>query len=264
MADPARPARLLVIAGSDSSAGAGLQADLKTAQVFHIYAQTVVTAVTVQNTEGVRDVHAVPPAIVAGQIAAALGDIGADAIKIGMLGNGGIAQAVADALTQTDQPLVLDPVLRATSGAALLDETGLNILKTRLLPRALLLTPNLPETEILTGIWPRQDADFHAAARVLAALGARAVLFKGGHATSEDSVRDVLVEDGTVTVFEAPRQHSRHTHGTGCVLSTAIACGLACNAQDLKAAVRDGHAFVQRAILTAPGLGRGQGPVNPA
>src|ERR1700742_836365 len=144
--------RLLVIAGSDSSAGAGLQADLKTAQCFGVYAQTAVTAVTVQNTRGVRAIAPVPPEIVRGQIEAALEDIGADAIKIGMLVNGAIAAAVADALEQVDLPLVLDPVLLSTSGAVLLDAPGVEILKSRLLPRLTLLTPNLPESEMLTGI----------------------------------------------------------------------------------------------------------------
>src|SRR5579872_4678928 len=173
--------RLLVIAGSDSSAGAGIQADLKTAQAFGVYAQTAITAVTVQNTKGVHAVEPMSPAIVKQQIEAALGDIGADAIKIGMLGNGAIAAAVADALERISLPLVLDPVLVSSSGRALLDADGIAILKSRLLPRAFLVTPNWPECEALTGIRPDSDAAIENAARVFQQLGAGHVLIKGGH-----------------------------------------------------------------------------------
>jgi hydroxymethylpyrimidine/phosphomethylpyrimidine kinase len=254
--------RLLVIAGSDSSAGAGLQADLKTAQHFGVYTQTAVTAVTVQDTLGVKAVHPVPPEIVKAQIEAALGDIGADAIKIGMLGNGAIAAAVAEALAGTAIPLVLDPVMMAKGGAPLLDGVAAQILKDRLLPLATLVTPNLPEAQALVGIAPRDEAQVLAAARAFAALGVPNVLFKGGHG-DDDMVRDLLVENGVVTLFEAPRRHSRHTHGTGCTLATAIACGLARGAP-LAAAVGEAHAYVQQAIRSAPGLGQGHGPLNHA
>ena len=252
--------RLLVIAGSDSTSGAGLQADLKTAQHFQVYAQTAVTAVTVQDTMGVKCVHPVPPEIVKAQIEAALSDIGADMVKIGMLGNGAIAGAVADALKQARLPLVLDPVMMAKGGAPLLDGTAAQILKDRLLPMALLVTPNLPEAEALIGMVPRDEAQALAAARKFAALGAANVLFKGGHG-EDDTVRDFLVEKGVVTLFAAPRRHSRHTHGTGCTLATAIACGLA-RGQSLAEAVGEAHAYVQQAIRTAPGLGAGHGPLN--
>src|SRR5579862_6633320 len=149
--------RILVIAGSDSSAGAGLQADLKTAQAFGVYAQTAVTAVTVQDTKGVAQVHPLPPEIVKAQIEKALGDIGADAIKIGMLGSGEIATAVADALEGVSLPLVLDTVLLSSSGVPLLDEAGIDVLKSRLMRRAALVTPNLPEAEVLTGIYPKSE-----------------------------------------------------------------------------------------------------------
>jgi hydroxymethylpyrimidine/phosphomethylpyrimidine kinase len=252
--------RLLVIAGSDSSAGAGLQADLKTAQAFRVYAQTAVTAVTAQNTNGVRAVHLLPPEIIREQIEATLGDIGADAIKIGMLGSGRIAAAVADALQDNDLPLVLDPVLLSTSGAALLDEEGVEILKTRLIPRALLVTPNWPEAEALVGILPESDQSLRNAAQAFLILGARNVLFKGGHGIG-GAVRDVLVSGGQQTVFESPRQETRHTHGTGCTLATAIACGLALGLS-LPGAVAKAHAYVQEAIRTAPELGSGHGPLN--
>ncbi len=253
--------RLLVIAGSDSSAGAGIQADLKTAQAFGVYAQTAVTAVTVQDTNGVYGVETISPSAVKRQIEVALGDIGADAIKIGMLGGSPIAVAVADALENVVLPLVLDPVLVSSSGRPLLDDGGIGILKSRLLPHALLVTPNWPECEVLTGIPPDSDAAMENAARALAQLGAHNVLIKGGHGEGA-TVRDVLIEaGGKMSVFESPRQDTRHTHGTGCVLSTAIACGLA-QGKELKEAVRLAHDFVQNAIRTAPGLGSGHGPLS--
>ncbi len=253
--------RLLVIAGSDSSAGAGLQADLKTAQRFGVYAQTAVTAVTVQNTMGVTAIQAMTPEIVRGQIRAALEDIGADAIKIGMLANAGIAAIVADALNETAIPVVLDPVLVSTSGSLLLEPEALEILKHRLLPRAAVVTPNLPESKALIGILPTDDHAVHQAAQAFALLGAKRVLFKGGH-SKKPVVRDILTDvDGPSLILEAPRQQTRHTHGTGCTLSTAIACGLA-KGQRLAEAVERAHAFVQNAIRTAPGLGRGHGPLN--
>jgi hydroxymethylpyrimidine/phosphomethylpyrimidine kinase len=252
--------RLLVIAGSDSSGGAGIQADLKTAQAFGVYAQTAITAVTVQDTGGVRSVNPVAPEIVRAQIEAGLNDIGADAIKIGMLGNGGIAAAVADVLERVSLPLVLDTVLLSSSGATLLDEAGITVLKTRLMRRAALVTPNLPEAEALTGIYPKSEHRLRNAAMVFRLLGVQHVLFKGGH--GEGAVlRDVLWSDGEFTSFEAPRQQTPHTHGTGCSLATAIACGLAQNLP-LNEAVARAHAYVQEAIRTAPGLGMGSGPLN--
>lgn len=256
-----KPVRLLVIAGSDSSAGAGLQADLKTAQAFGVYAQTAATAVTAQDTEGVHAVSPVPPDMVRAQIHAALGDIGADAIKIGMLADAGIAAAVADALAETQAPLVLDPVLVSTSGATLLEEAGIGVLKSRFLPRARLIIPNLPEAEALTATPIRDERDCDLAANRLAAMGCRNVLITGGHGEG-DTVRDVLYQAGRrVLVLESARQKSVHTHGTGCALSTAIACGLA-QGLAMPDAVRRAHDFVQAAIRTAPGLGRGRGPLN--
>ena len=254
--------RLLVIAGSDSSGGAGVQADLKTAQSFGVYAQTAITAVTVQDTNGVRSVNPVAPDIVAAQIAAALGDIGADVIKIGMLGNAAIAAGVADALEASDIPVVLDTVLLSSSGAALLDEAGLDILKHRLIRRAVLVTPNMPETEALTGILPQSEHRLRNAAMVFKMLGATAVLFKGGHGEG-NTVRDVLWSGEEFVTFEAPRQATSHTHGTGCTLATAIACGLA-QGRGLRDAVARAHVYVQAAIRTAPGLGQGNGPLGHA
>jgi hydroxymethylpyrimidine/phosphomethylpyrimidine kinase len=252
--------RLLVIAGSDSSGGAGIQADLKTAQAFGVYAQTAITAVTVQDTNGVKSVNPVAPEIVRGQIDAALNDIGADAIKIGMLANGQIAAVVADALEACDIPLVLDTVLLSSSGVALLDEEGITILKKRLLRRAALVTPNLPEAEVLTGIYPKSEHRLRNAAMVFKMLGTSDVLIKGGHGEG-DVLHDVLWSGGHFVSLEAPRQDTRQTHGTGCTLATAIACGLA-QGMALQDAVIRAHTFVQEAIRTAPGLGAGRGPLS--
>jgi hydroxymethylpyrimidine/phosphomethylpyrimidine kinase len=263
--------RLLVIAGSDSSGGAGIQADLKTAQAFGVYAQTAITAVTVQDTNRVYSVNPVSPAIVRAQIDAALGDIGADAIKIGMLGNAAIAAAVADALAEkkySDIPLVLDTVILSSSGAALLDDEGIKVLKQRLIPRAALVTPNFPECEALTGMLPDTEHRLRNAAMAFKLMGAEHVLFKGGHGAPADKKNggmlcDVLWSGDECIRFEAPRQDTRHTHGTGCTLATAIACGLA-QGQSLIDSVSRAHVYVQNAIRTAPGLGSGSGPLNHA
>jgi hydroxymethylpyrimidine/phosphomethylpyrimidine kinase len=252
-----KPPRVLVIAGSDSSAGAGIQADIKTAQALGCYAMTAVTAVTVQNTLGLRAVHIVPTDIVAGQIEACLTDIGADAIKIGMLGSAKLIKAVALALKGVRVPIVLDPVLVSTSGSRLLAKSAEKALVEELFPLAALVTPNLPETRALAG---RGDAE--TCGRKLIAMGARAALIKGGHAT-RTTVDDVLVWSGGVEVYAFPRIRTKHTHGTGCTLSTAIACGLA-RKYSLPLATGKAREYVQRAIETAPGLGKGHGPLNHA
>jgi hydroxymethylpyrimidine/phosphomethylpyrimidine kinase len=252
--------RLLVIAGSDPSGGAGIQADLKTAQAFGVYAQTAITAVTVQDTTKVTSVNPVTPEIVRAQIEAALGDIGADVIKIGMLATAEIAAAVTDVLETNDIPLVLDTVLLSSSGTPLLDEAGITILKKCLLRRATLVTPNLPETGVLTEIYPDSEHRLRNAAMVFKLLGCEAVLFKDGHGES-DTVRDMLWSGGEFTPFAAPRQDTRHTHGTGCTLATAIACGLA-QKLSLKEAVTRAEAYIQQAIRTAPELGAGHGPLG--
>ena len=255
-----KPARILVIAGSDSSGGAGIQADLKTAMAFGCYAQTAITAVTAQNTQGVTAIHAVPPEVVAAQIEACLTDIGTDAIKIGMLGSVGIVRAVARMLGKLARkiPVVLDPVMVSTSGSALLAKNAVGVLTRELFPLAALVTPNLPETRALVGL--RGGAE--QAARRLIAMGANAALIKGGHATKA-TVDDVLVWKGGVEIYAFPRIRTKHTHGTGCTLSTAIACGLA-QGLSLPLAVGRAREYVQHAIETAPGLGKGHGPLNHA
>jgi hydroxymethylpyrimidine/phosphomethylpyrimidine kinase len=255
-----RIGRVLIIAGSDSGGGAGIQADIKTVTALGGYAATAVTAITIQNTLGVTGVHILGADLVEAQARAVLGDIGADAIKIGMLGNAEIAAAVADILETNDIALVLDPVLLSSSGAPLLDDAGITVLKKRLIRRSRLVTPNLPEAEALTGIYPESEHRLRNAAMVLKMLGSDAALFKGGHGDG-GHVRDVLWAEGEFTAFEAPRQETAHTHGTGCTLATAIACGLA-QQRSLQDAVARAHAYVQAAIRAAPGLGSGSGPLG--
>jgi hydroxymethylpyrimidine/phosphomethylpyrimidine kinase len=254
--------RVLIIAGSDSSGGAGIQADIKTASAFGVYAMTAVTAVTVQNTKGVRAIHAVPSAIVAEQIAATLSDIGADAIKIGMLGSAAVVKAVAAALKKHARkiPVVLDPVMFSTSGSRLLAANAVSAMTKELFPLAALVTPNIPEARELAHLKSTKRDDAEVAARKLMAMGAGAALIKGGHAT-RSTIDDVMVWKGGVEVYAFPRIKTKHTHGTGCTLSTAIACGLA-KGESLPLAAGRAREYVQRAIETAPGLGKGNGPLN--
>jgi len=258
----AKPPRVLIIAGSDSSAGAGIQADLKTAQALGCYAQTAITAVTAQNTRGVGAVHLVPPEIVAAQIEACLSDIGADAIKIGMLGSAKVVKAVAEVLRKRARkiPIVLEPVMVSTSGHSLLAANAVAALTKELFPLATLVTPNIPETKALTNLSSSKRNDAETAGRQLIAMCAGAALIKGGHATRA-TIDDVMVWKGGVEVYAFPRIKTKHTHGTGCTLSTAIACGLA---QGLSLPLATGRAreYVQHAIETAPGLGKGHGPLN--
>jgi hydroxymethylpyrimidine/phosphomethylpyrimidine kinase len=256
----ARPARILIIAGSDSSGGAGIQADIKTATALGCYAMTAITAVTAQNTIGVSSIHAVPAAIVREQIDACLSDIGADAIKIGMLGTAEIVTVVADALRAHAKtiPIVLDPVMVAKGGASLIGDSAVGALKQKLLPLATVITPNLPEAAVLSGL--PEKAPVADAATQIRSLGARAVLMKGGHAESS-TVTDVLFDGEVRHSFASPRIGTKHTHGTGCTLSTAIACGLG-QGMALADAVQRAHAYVHEAIRAAPGFGAGYGPLN--
>lgn len=255
--------RVLIIAGSDSGGGAGIQADIKTVTALGGFAATAITALTAQNTTGVQAIHEVPADFVRQQISSVLDDIGADAIKIGMLHRADIIDAVADILDEKAPaiPLVLDPVMVATSGARLVEDQAQAVLTRRLLPRADLLTPNAPEAEALSGMSVTATNDVEAAADALRGLGARAVLMKGGHLSGDD-VLDLLFADGVPPErFQGPRIDSRNTHGTGCTLASACAAGLA-QGLTLSAAVRRAHGYVRRAIETAPGYGRGHGPLN--
>lgn len=255
--------RVLIIAGSDSGGGAGLQADLKAVTALGGFAATAVTALTVQNTLGVSGVHPVPAAFVTAQARAVLDDIGADALKTGMLGDLAMVETVAAILDSAPGvPAVVDPVMTAKGGAALLADEAMDAVRQLMVPRATLLTPNAPEAEALTGIAVETTDDLRRAGEALLALGAGAVLMKGGH-LSGDRLTDILITPSGETLFEADRIDTRHTHGTGCTLASACAAGLA-QGMGLEAAVARAWAYVQEAIARAPGLGRGHGPLDHA
>jgi hydroxymethylpyrimidine/phosphomethylpyrimidine kinase len=255
----------LTIAGSDSSGGAGIQADLKTFSALGVYGASAIVALTAQNTTGVTAIHDAPPAFIAAQIDAVMADLDVGAVKVGMVSRAESIAAVADALERHGvETVVLDPVMVASSGARLLAEDAIEALKERLLPLALVVTPNLPEAAALTGRTTAADeAEMAAQGRALQALGARAVLVKGGHGEGPESV-DLLVEPGGATTrLASPRRRTRHTHGTGCTLSSAIAAGLARGAS-LGEAISAAKAYVTAAIDAADGLGvgSGHGPVH--
>jgi hydroxymethylpyrimidine/phosphomethylpyrimidine kinase len=251
----------LTIAGSDSGGGAGIQADLKTFHQFGVFGTSVITAVTAQNTRGVRFWEAVSPALVTAQLAALADDLPPAAVKSGMLGSAAVTGAVADALTHYGLPnYVLDPVMVASSGDRLLDADAERVVAERLLPLALLVTPNLDEAAMLAGFEVRSVDAMERAARALLERGAQAALVKGGHLAG-DAVVDVLARGGQVRRFERRRIAAKGSHGTGCTLSAAIAAGLALGAP-LERAVESALDFVHRAIAAAPGLGSGHGPLN--
>lgn len=254
--------RVLVVAGSDSSGGAGIQADIKTITAFGAYAMTAITALTAQSTEGVFGIVAVAPDFVGQQMKLALGDIGADCIKLGMLHSAAAIDAVADALEQGAEgiPTVIDPVMVAKGGSRLLEPQAIERFKQRLLPGATLVTPNIPEAEALTGLILNSLDLRRTAARRLLDMGAQAVLLKGGHA-QDDPVIDLLVTPTVVQSFASPRLRTGQTHGTGCTLASAIAALLA-QRQPLDRAVALARSYVHEAIRTAPGFGRGHGPLN--
>jgi len=251
----------LTIAGSDSGGGAGIQADLKTFHQFGVFGTSVVTAVTAQNTVGVRAWEAVAVQLVTSQLDAVADDLPPVAVKSGMLGSAAIVAAVAEGLTRRALPnYVLDPVMVATSGDRLLDADAERLIAQRLVPLATLVTPNLDEAEVLTAETVRTPDEMERAGRALVRLGAKAVLVKGGHLAGDEIV-DVLIADGIARRFTRPRLETTSTHGTGCTLSAAVAAGLALD-RPLERAVRDALDFVQRAMAAAPALGRGHGPLN--
>ncbi|MEZ5815696.1 MAG: bifunctional hydroxymethylpyrimidine kinase/phosphomethylpyrimidine kinase [Hyphomicrobiaceae bacterium] len=260
----ARPIAL-TIAGSDSSGGAGIQADLKTFSALGIYGASALTALTAQNTMGVQGVHPVPPAFVAAQIDSVLDDLDVRAVKTGMLADTAIIETVADRLRARAGtiPLVLDPVMVATSGDVLLAPDAIDTVKTRLIPLAALITPNLPEAaQLLGSTIANSEADATAQLAGLKALGSRAVLLKGGHGEGNEAVDYLSIGDRIVRL-SAPRIATRNTHGTGCTLSAAIAARLAAG-DDLEAAVRKAKGYVHDAIAAGAnlGVGRGNGPVD--
>ena len=258
-----KPPRILAIAGSDSSGGAGIQADIKTITMLGGYAMTAITAVTAQNSVGVTSIAAMEAEFVAQQIRSCLDDIGVDAIKIGMLNDASIISAVAaevEGLAGTI-PIVLDPVMVATSGAALIDKTAVKTMRDSLFPMATILTPNLPELEMLTGMTCEDQESIGAAAMTLCDEYGCAVLAKGGHAKG-DMLTDRLFDPAErAASFTDARIDTVHTHGTGCTLSSAIATMLG-HGQSLEHAVRLGRQFVREAINQAPGFGDGHGPLG--
>lgn len=259
-----RYARILSIAGSDSGGGAGIQADLKTFAALGCYGMTAVTAITAQNTCGVSGIHAIPPAMLAAQIDAVAGDIGIDAVKIGMLHDSGVVEVVADAIRRYKwQHVVLDPVMVAINGDRLITQETMSVLVQRLFSLATVITPNLDEAAMLLGRELQDKNELEAAASDLLALGARAALLKGGHLPGTEVV-DVLLQNGQPSLRLSQRRiASRNTHGTGCTLSSAIACYLALG-HDLREAVKEARSYIQQAIVQGADVqtGQGHGPLN--
>ncbi len=253
----------LTIAGSDSGGGAGIQADLKTFSALGVYGASVITAVTAQNTLGVTAIHDVPAEIIGAQIEAVLSDLDVRAIKIGMLSRVETIETVADRLAGTTVPIVLDPVMVATSGDRLLRADAVEAIKARLMPLAMVATPNLHEAAVLTGRpMAASEDEMEDQARLILRHGARAVLIKGGHGTGADAV-DILVDPDGSDRFVAPRLITSHDHGTGCTLSSAIAAGLA-KGEALAPAIAAAKTYLHAALRAADGLhvGRGHGPVH--
>jgi hydroxymethylpyrimidine/phosphomethylpyrimidine kinase len=250
----------LTIAGSDSGGGAGIQADLRTFQALGVFGASAITAVTAQNTLGVRAVQALDPRLVAAQIDAVAEDFVLAATKIGMLANADIVRAVASAIDRHSlQPVVLDPVMIAKGGDALLSPDAVEALQNELIPRATIVTPNLTEAEALTGRSILNLAGMREAAADLLRAGARAVVIKGGHL--DGPAVDLFVDAHSSEELSAPRVMTQHTHGTGCTFASAIAARLALG-DDLISAVRAAKVYVHRAIALAPGLGHGHGPLG--
>ena len=251
----------LTIAGSDSGGGAGIQADLKTFAAHGVYGTSAITAVTAQNTLGVTMFQALPADLVTAQIEAVVSDIGAHAVKTGMLANAAIVEAVAAAVEDLDIPwLVVDPVMIAKSGDALLDEEALGAMKAELLRRSFLITPNVPEAEALSGLTIRSEEDRRAAARALHALGPSNVIVKGGHFAADDIV-DLLYDGERFHEFRSERVPGRHTHGTGCTFAAAITSHLALG-RSLVESIPLAQQYVAGAIRGGPSLGKGHGPMD--
>ena len=251
----------LTIAGSDSGGGAGIQADLKTFAAHGVYGTSAITAITAQNTMGVTAWQATPAELVVAQIDAVVSDIGADAVKTGMLANAGIVNAVATAVRRLSlRNLVVDPVMIAKGGDRLLEAAAVDAIRTELLPLASIVTPNIPEAEVLSGRRITSLDEMRDAGRRILDLGPRVVLVKGGHLGGEQSI-DIACSAGDIEEFRAERIETVHTHGTGCTLASAIAANLALGLSDMDA-IRRAKEYVTGAIRRAPGLGRGHGPLG--
>jgi hydroxymethylpyrimidine/phosphomethylpyrimidine kinase len=258
-------ARVLIVAGSDSGGGAGIQADIKTVTALGGFAMTAVTALTAQNTLGVSGVFPVEPDFIRQQMEACLFDLGADAVKTGMLHSAPVIRMVAGTLRAhaRNVPLVVDPVMVAKGGHPLLQDSAREALIKELLPLASLVTPNAPEAEVLTGVPVDTAEDLSRAAEKLLLMGPSAVLIKGGHLRGETVVDLLRTADGFERRFETPRLFTTNTHGTGCTLASAITTGIA-EGLTLEHAVARASSYVHQAIRTAPGLGQGHGPLNHA
>jgi hydroxymethylpyrimidine/phosphomethylpyrimidine kinase len=256
-----RVPKALTIAGSDSGAGAGIQADLKTFSALGVYGSTVITAITAQNTLGVTAVHEIPTDIVAAQLDAVLEDIGADAAKTGMLSSAAIIETVASGVRRHRiDRLVVDPVMVAKSGDRLLREDAISALRETLLPLAFIVTPNAQEAEVLCGRPVRNEEEMREAARIIHGFGARYVVVKGGHVEG-DQVVDLLFDGAHFERFALPRVATPHTHGTGCTFSAAIAAFLA-RGLDVSTAVWEAKQYLHRALEAAFAIGRGRSPVH--
>tara|TARA_Y100000992_G_C21257161_1_gene489167 strand:+ start:678 stop:1490 length:813 start_codon:yes stop_codon:yes gene_type:complete len=253
--------KILIIAGSDSSGGAGIQADIKTVTSLGSYAMTALTAVTVQNTKGVKSVIPIDPRQIKNQIVFTARDIKPDAIKIGMLHSSKVVKKVIESLKKINiKKVVLDPVMIAKGGAKLINNEAIQVLKKNLIKHVSLITPNIPEAEILTGIKIKNTKDMLLAANELINLGAKNVLIKGGHIKSK-KVEDIFLNKSSFKIFVSLRHNTKNTHGTGCTLSSAITTFFSCG-KSIKKACDLGIKYVNSAILTNPKYGKGHGPIN--
>ena len=255
--------RVLIVAGSDSGGGAGIQADVKTVTMLGGYATTAITAITAQNTQGVFGVVGVDADFVKKQINVVLSDIGTDVIKTGMLYSAEIVEVIAEIARLNPQiPLVVDPVMVATSGDSLLDtRKAVEIMKEKVVPKATIVTPNIPEAEILTGRRIENVNDMDFAAQRIISMGAKSVLIKGGHSNSSDIFDVFRTKYGDRHIFATERIYTKNTHGTGCTLASAIACGIA-KGKTIKFSVSSAKEYLTEAIKRAQGLGKGQGPLK--
>jgi hydroxymethylpyrimidine/phosphomethylpyrimidine kinase len=256
--------RVLICAGSDSGGGAGIQADIKTVTALGGFATTAITALTAQNTMGVSSIIEVPINFLLEQIRVVLSDLGADCIKTGMLHNAQVIEAVSEAIEKDGEKkyLVVDPVMVAKGGHELLELSALHALKSHMIVRADLLTPNIPEAELLTGLEISDIDTMRRAAYAILEMGSKAVLLKGGH-LKDETLTDILVTKDAEKTYSGPRLVTKHTHGTGCSMASAVATGIA-QGDNLEMAVQRAKAYVFTAIKTAPQFGKGHGPLNHA
>ncbi len=257
--------RVLIIAGSDSGGGAGIQADIKTVTVLQGFAMTAITALTAQNTVGVQGIYPIPKGFVVDQMVSVITDLGVDAVKIGMIGSCDIVEAISETLARyaPDVPVIVDPAMCAKGGARLTDDQTTKALMATLVPQACIVTPNIPEAEVLAEMTIDNFTDMQSVARKIIAMGAQAVLLKGGHMKGNELIDLLCLSSGEEFTFKAHKINSVHTHGTGCTMASAIAVGIA-QQKSLYESVKYAQAYVQKAIVSAPRFGAGNGPLNHA